>query len=87
MSYRKGEAPFDRWSLVHAGSGMVLGLLRLDWLLVLTLLLLYEAFEGFLRRVKTEDGGLFEYESWPNIAIDIAAGMVGYGAMTWLLSR
>ena len=81
-SGRKGEAPFDRWSWVHAGSGAALGLLVASWWLSLALLVAYEVAEAGLRRVKVEEGGLFEYESWRNIGADLAVGMLG-----WLSAR
>jgi hypothetical protein len=81
VSYRKGEAPFDLWSWVHLGSGAALGLVLASPLWAAGLLLLYEGFEALLRRIKTEEGGLFEYESWPNIAADVLVGLVGFIAV------
>ena len=81
MTGRKGEAALDWWSLVHFASGLVLGLLPIGWLLAGVGIVGYEVVEGGLRRVKTKDGGLFEHESWPNIAIDVVLGLAGFGLM------
>ena len=81
MTGRKGEATFDWWSLVHFATGLLMGLLPIGWPLACALIVGYELFEGGLRHVKTEEGGLFEYESWPNIVADIALGLAGYAIM------
>lgn len=74
---RSGKAALDWWTLPHVGSGIVLAILLAEVWLILTLLILYEAFEAALRRVKTKSGGgVFEYESWPNIIADIIVAMV-----------
>lgn len=44
-------------------------------------LVVYELFEGGLRRIKLRDGGLFEHESWPNVVADVVVGMAGYVAV------
>lgn len=74
---RRGEAAFDRWSWVHLGSGLALGVLFSGWLVPLSLLVAFEAAEGVLRRIPFKAGGLSEYESWPNILADLFVGMVG----------
>lgn len=76
--HRKGEAALDWWSLVHLGSGLVLGLAPIGWVWAIGLLVGYEVFEAGLRRIKTKEGGLFEYESWPNIGVDIVVGLLGF---------
>ncbi|HUR62974.1 MAG TPA: hypothetical protein VM241_00680 [Candidatus Thermoplasmatota archaeon] len=83
MSFRRGELPFDKWSLVHVASGVALGFLLSSFLWAFALLALYEAFEGVLRRVNrdAEGRGLFEYESWPNILADVLVGMAGFVAV------
>lgn len=81
MTGRKGEGAIDEWTLVHFASGLLLGLLPIGWAWAVGLVVGYEAFEGLLRRIKTEDGGLFEYESWYNIGSDIVVGLAGYGIM------
>jgi hypothetical protein len=83
VSFRRGEAPFDKWSLVHAASGAALGLLFSSFLLAFGLLAAYEGVEALLRRVRPdpEGKGLFEYESWPNILADILVGMAGFVAV------
>lgn len=79
MTGRKGEAAVDWWSLVHFASGLVLGLVPfVGWWWAVAILVGYEGLEAGLRRIKTEDGGLFEYESWMNIAIDVALGLTGF---------
>jgi hypothetical protein len=92
---RKGEAWVDGWTAIHVASGAALGALGTGPLLALAALVAYEAFEGLLRRIKLEDGGLFEYESWGNIVVDVLAGyagalaalgvraFVGAGAWSW----
>jgi hypothetical protein len=80
---RKGQAAFDRWSIPHLLTGFGLGMLPLRWPFVLALLVAYEAFEGGLRQYRLEEGGVFEYESWPNIAADIMLGMLGYALTQW----
>lgn len=79
MTGRKGEAAFDGWSLVHFAAGLVVGLLPVGWLLATAIVVGYEVLEGGLRRVKTADGGLFEYESWTNITSDVLLGLAGFG--------
>jgi hypothetical protein len=84
--FQAGEAPFDRWSLVHVGSGIALGLVFADWtgfLIVVALLVGYEALEGILRHIKPDPNGkgLFEYESWPNIIADVLVGLAGFVAI------
>ena len=78
MTGRKGKDALDAWSLAHFASGLVLGLLPLGWLTAAALILGYEGVEAGLRRIKTEDGGLFEYESWRNIFVDVVLGFAGY---------
>jgi hypothetical protein len=83
VSFRRGEAPFDRWSLVHAASGAALAVVLPSFLWVLALLVAYEALEGVLRHVRPDPNGrgLFEYESWPNIVADVLVGMAGFVAV------
>lgn len=78
MTGRNGEAAFDWWTTVHFASGVGLGLWPLGWLSGVGLIVGYEGLEGLLRRVKTADGGLFEYESWPNVVVDILIGVAGF---------
>ncbi len=85
MTGRNGEHPFDRWTWAHVASGLALGALHVPWLWMLIIVILYEGLEGVLRRVKLKDGGLFEYESWANIIIDILVAVVGYALAIWLV--
>ena len=83
MTGRPGEHPLDPWSVVHLGSGVALGLLLrgpVGAVVTLALLLLYEGFEALLRRAKRKPGGkgVFEHESWTNIAHDVLLGQVGW---------
>ena len=81
---RPGEAALDWWTLPHVGSGIVLALLLAEPWLIAALLIVYEAFEAALRRIKTKAGaGVFEYESWPNIIADVLVAMVPWLIM-WL---
>lgn len=77
---KPGEPPLDPWSIVHFTSGLALGVLLRDALVVLVLLVAYEGFEGVLRRVKGRRSGkgVFEHESWTNIAYDVLFGMLGW---------
>jgi hypothetical protein len=81
MTGRKGEDALDWWTLVHFAAGLVLGLLPIGWLWATVIVVGYEVLEGGLRRIKTAEGGLFEYESWTNIAVDIVVGLAGFGVM------
>ena len=78
---RKGEAAIDWWTLVHFSCGCVLGLLPLGWAWAVALIVGYEVVEGGLRRIKVRDDGLFEYESWPNILIDVVVGLAGFSIL------
>jgi hypothetical protein len=75
---RPGHAALDRWSLVHLASGFGLGLLPLGWPWALAALVAFEGAEAGLRRIRTQGGGLFEYESWRNIIVDIVIGGAGF---------
>jgi hypothetical protein len=75
---RKGEAALDAWSWVHLAGGALIGLTGLLWPWALGLIVGFEVLEGGLRRIKRDGEGLFEYESWTNIAADIVVGAVGY---------
>lgn len=81
MTGRKGEDAFDWWSIPHFGSGLLLGVLPIGWLSALVAIVGYEGLEGLLRRIKTEEGGLFEYESWPNVLADILLGIAGFAIL------
>ena len=81
MTGTKGEKAVDWWSLPHFASGLLLGLLPVGWPWAFGMVIGYECFEAALRRVKTEDGGLFEYESWRNIFVDVVLGLAGYSIM------
>lgn len=75
---RPGEAPVDWWSVPHVATGIALALLVDPWWMALVLLVGYEVLEAGLRHIPGKDGGLFEYESWPNIFADVAFGMLGW---------
>lgn len=79
MTGRKGEDALDWWSLPHFATGLILGLLPIGWLLAAGLIVGYEVLEAGLRRIKTEEGGLFEHESYPNIVADVVLGLAGFG--------
>jgi hypothetical protein len=81
---RRGEAPLDRWSLVHVASGGALAVLNVNWYWMLAILVGFEAVEAGLRRIKVTEGGLFEYESWWNVAGDLVTGAMGW-AVVWFL--
>lgn len=83
-SRRKGEGIYDAWSWVHVASGGALRVARVHWVHALAVLAAFELVEGGLRRIKSLDGGLFEYESWPNLVGDIAFGVAGYAGAAGL---
>lgn len=71
----------DPWSVVHLLAGGLLGLFIRNAAWAFVLLVAYELLEGGLRRVKRpgqQGKGLFEYESWPNIFLDVLFGMFGW---------
>lgn len=76
---RKGEAAVDAWSWVHLASGVALGAVGFGFLATFGLLVLYEAVEALLRKGRS-GVGVFEYESWTNILVDILVGMLGLAA-------
>ena len=85
---KKGEAAFDSWSWAHVASGAGLALTGVSWGWSLAMLVGFEAFEAALRRIQTKSaGGLFEYESWPNIMADVATGMVGFAAARLFMGK
>src|SRR5690242_9141105 len=84
---RKGEDAIDAWSFAHFASGVALGLLPFGWVTAVALVVGYEGFEGVLRHIKLQEGGLFEYESWRNIAMDIVLGMAGFAALHLTVAR
>lgn len=85
---RRGEAPLDNWSWAHVASGAGLALSGVSWGWAFGLLVGFEALEGALRRARSKEaGGLFEYESWPNIAADVMTGMIGFAGARLLMGR
>lgn len=83
---RKGEAALDNWSWAHVASGAGLALSGVSWGWSLALLVGFEALEGALRRTK-DRGGLFEYESWPNIVADVVTGMIGFAGARMFMAK
>ena len=81
-AFRKGDAPFDSWSPVHVASGAGLALLGASLPVAVGLIVGFEVLEAGLRRIKTAEGGLFEYESWSNITADIILGMAGFAMLS-----
>jgi hypothetical protein len=79
-----GEAAFDSWTWVHLSSGMGLAFMGVTWWWALGLLIVYEVFEAALRRIKLEEGGLFEYESWGNIVADVVVGVAGWAMVAFI---
>ena len=80
VAKRKGEAPLDNWSWVHLAAGIGLGAIGVPTLWGMGLIAGFEVLEGGLRQIKTTKraGGLFQYESWPNIIADIIVGAAGF---------
>jgi len=85
VGVRAGEDPLDAWSLVHVASGLALGLPGWPWWLVLLLLVAFEALEGVMRRIRPGGEGLFEYESWPNVGMDVVVGMAGFAVASLIV--
>lgn len=85
MLRRRGESPWDWWTVPHAAAGAALGLLGMGWPWALAVILGFELVEAGLRRVKHEGKGLFEYESWPNIAADVVVAVAAFAVARYLL--
>ena len=82
MTARKGKKAFDAWSLVHVGAGVGLAVVGMGPWLAIALIFGFEVLEAVLRRIPVKGGGgLFEYESWPNVVADIVVGAGGYLAV------
>ncbi|MHB8634114.1 MAG: hypothetical protein ACYDBQ_09140 [Thermoplasmatota archaeon] len=62
---------------------MAAGIIFSAWWVPLLLFVGFEVLEAMLRRLPTNGGGLFEYESWPNIVADVVVGMAAF--MLWRL--
>lgn len=75
---RAGDAALDAWSWVHFGSGLALGVVLSSWWLAFLALAAFEVVEALLRRVGRGGKGLFEHESWANVAADLVIGMLGW---------
>lgn len=86
MTMRKGEAPLDTWTFVHAASGLALGALGVGVLVAVLLLVVYEIVEALLRK-RRSGAGVFEHESWGNIIADIIVGgaafAIAFGVRSW----
>lgn len=79
MTARKGSGAIDVWSAVHFVSGIGLGVVGLGPWLAIGAIVGFEVLEAALRGIKgKKGGGLFEYESWPNVVADIVVGALGY---------
>jgi hypothetical protein len=75
---------FDRWTVLHFGSGFLMGALRVPAWFALLNIIGFEIFEAFLRSHPDHvpsfiPKGYLEYESQANILGDILAGLTGYG--------
>lgn len=70
----------DAWTLAHVGAGAALGALRVGPVASLVALALFEVAEAGLRATGT-GAGLFAPESRTNVAVDLAAGAVGWLAV------
>lgn len=85
---RKGEAALDNWSWAHVASGAGLALGGVSWGWSLVMLVGFEAFEAALRTIRTKEaGGMFEYESWPNIVGDVVTGFIGFAAARMFMGK
>ena len=112
MDYVYGVANYSfidsYWSAVHFGSGILLGLFiillirtvdkKRYYTLGLLLLVLWEAFEFFLRilgeyfprsaeKLTMIPDAMFETESAINIFSDLLLGMIGMALVYWLLVK
>lgn len=72
-------AAADSWTVVHVGSGLVLGVLGVPAVLTIAALVGFEVVEAFLRR-EGGRGALFASETPGNVFVDVLAGLVGYAA-------
>ncbi|MBI2079088.1 MAG: hypothetical protein HYT80_12120 [Euryarchaeota archaeon] len=82
MTSRKGVKAVDAWSLVHVASGVGLAVVGVGPWLAVGAIVGFELVEGGLRRISVKGGGgLFEYESWPNVVTDVLVGVAGYVAV------
>lgn len=78
---KRGDAIVDGWTLVHLFTGYLFGRLRLHPLLAIALFALFEFWEATQRAKSNGEGsGVFENESYFNIAGDMAANWLGF---TW----
>ena len=82
---KKGDAAFDVWTFVHAGTGLAMGVLRFSLMWAIVLLVGFEFAEAGLRRLRFGKSGLFEFESWPNIFVDILAGFACFLVAYWAI--
>ena len=70
------RAPLDGWTIVHAGAGVALGMLRVPWWAALTGGAIYEVAEQVVER--TESGQRFFRTCGPESVVNVAADLVAY---------
>ncbi|MGC1176832.1 MAG: hypothetical protein WA843_02075 [Candidatus Saccharimonadales bacterium] len=83
---KRNGALFDRWSVVHLCSGVVMGWVIAPFV-ALSLMVLWEPLEIFvLSPILGHFGILFGYESLQNSLSDIFFDVVGVALGYWLLT-
>ena len=78
----RNQAPLDPWTSIHVGVGAVFGFAGASWPVALLAAVAYELAEQVIERTETGRRlfGTTAPESPANVAVDVAAFAVGYGA-------
>ncbi len=77
---------FDLWSLVHIGSGVILGLAKISRPYTYGLIIGYEFIENFVLRKQLESF-FKEEEGDLNIISDVVVGIAGFEITTYLIKK
>ncbi len=84
---KRNGSLFDVWSVVHLGTGIVLGWV-LDPFVALAILVLWEPLEIFvLSPLLAKKGIVFGYESLRNSLSDIVFDVIGVALGAWLVVK
>lgn len=82
------QDPLDRYTLAHFGSGVVCGLLKVEWWQALLLSLGWDVLERILKDVAPQIWPHPSQDSLQHVAVDTAAWMLGWAsARQYLLAR
>ncbi len=82
---RPGEingSAFDRFTVGHAAVGVILGLVRVPWWVALGTAVGWEIIERPLKRHVPQMFPHATQDSLPNALVDVAAMVLGWGAMS-----